>query len=98
MPFRVHSVIDKGQEEGPSVEGRAPGEDTEKPGHVRPGLAGQYGPLPRVDLALCAECTDAGSLRCSYSAVYLFKYYNMRNDSFKQLREDLQESSRCAPA
>ncbi|KAG2430649.1 hypothetical protein HYH02_013647 [Chlamydomonas schloesseri] len=30
----------------------------------------------------------------TYPTVYVFKYYNMRNESFKQLREDLKESSR----
>ncbi len=35
-------------------------------------------------------------LTARYSTVYVFKYYNMRNESFKQLREDLKESSRCA--
>ncbi|KXZ52184.1 hypothetical protein GPECTOR_10g814 [Gonium pectorale] len=30
----------------------------------------------------------------TYPNVYVFKYYNMRNESFKPLREDLKESSR----
>ncbi|GFR42221.1 hypothetical protein Agub_g3114 [Astrephomene gubernaculifera] len=34
------------------------------------------------------KCLDA------YPAVYLFKHYNMRNESFKQLRDDLKDSSR----
>ncbi|PNH03180.1 mRNA turnover protein 4, partial [Tetrabaena socialis] len=34
------------------------------------------------------QCLD------TYPAVYVFKYYNMRNESFKQLREDLKEHSR----
>ncbi len=31
-----------------------------------------------------------------YPYVYLFKYQNMRNDKFKELREQVQGSSKCA--
>jgi pyrimidine deaminase RibD-like protein len=29
-----------------------------------------------------------------YPSVYLFKFYNMRNEKFKDLRDDLKDSSR----
>ena len=33
---------------------------------------------------------------CRYPYVYLFKYQNMRNDKFKELREQVQENSKYA--
>lgn len=42
--------------------------------------------------------TLACTLVCSYPYVYVFKHSNMRNDKFKDLREELVESSRCALA
>ena len=34
----------------------------------------------------------AASLR--YSSVYVFRHYNMRTEQFKELRQDLQETSK----
>ena len=33
---------------------------------------------------------------CRYPAVYVFKHDNLRNDKFKELREELKDTSRSA--
>lgn len=35
---------------------------------------------------------------CRYPSIYLFKFYNMRNEKFKELRDELKENSRCVSA
>jgi hypothetical protein len=51
-------------------------------------------PLPPVLLpaTCCCWCWCCHS----YPDIYLFQFFNMRNEKFKELRDELKDSSRCA--
>ena len=41
-----------------------------------------------------AVLVEALLLCCRFPAIYVLKYQNMRNDKFKELREELKDSSK----
>ena len=45
-------------------------------------------------LLQCMSEAVALLLCCSFPAIYVLKYQNMRNDKFKELREELRDSSK----
>ncbi len=55
-------------------------------------------PARAQEVAAADPCLSRARHRRRFPSVYLFKFYNMRNEKFKELRDELKESSRCAAA
>lgn len=100
--MHIHSSLDQDKEEGEGVEG---GTDFSCPagcGRVscesgvwrKPQLVQNKSTFDMFHIKTSRAATLAPVLR--YPTVYLFRYYNMRTESFKELRQELQESSRCS--
>ena len=77
----------KGEKEDQGVERRSNNHGQKLCGHVCC--------LALLSFCLLLQCiSEATLLCCSFPAIYVLKYQNMRNDKFKELREELRDSSK----
>lgn len=93
------SPLDEDQEEGKGMEGGAHFASAAVRGGVSRGLRlGANLVLARV-LAGRPSHGAPAPVPCSYPSVYLFRFFNMRTEQFKELRQEHQETSKwvCAP-
>jgi len=58
------------------------------------GLISLLAPEQQILLQVWHSTHFTSEHPCRFPALYLFRYFNMRTEQFKELRQELQDSSR----